>query len=105
MWRRALVILIYYFLEYEKLGRLVQRETTAAERIPLLFFKFVSSLDESITATLAREKEAARKLNPNNARALNQMKQRVRKTIKEQEADFKRWREVRIAAASVCSNV
>ncbi|KZV86718.1 hypothetical protein EXIGLDRAFT_680692 [Exidia glandulosa HHB12029] len=79
--------------EFEKLARLVQRETNVAERVPAVFIKTISNLDGSVTTALAKEKEAKKKMNANNARAMNQMKQRVKKTIKEHEAEVKKFQD------------
>ncbi|EJD37994.1 eukaryotic translation initiation factor 3 domain-containing protein [Auricularia subglabra TFB-10046 SS5] len=79
--------------EFDKLTRLVQRETNVAERVPSLFIKTISNLDASVTTALSKEKEAKKKMNANNARAMNQMKQRVKKTIKEYEAEVKKFQE------------
>ena len=43
---------------------------------------------------MAKEKEAKKKTNLSNSRALNGMKQKVKKINKEYEADIKRFQEV-----------
>ena len=49
-----------------------------------------------LNKALAKEKEAKKKMNATNARALTAMKQKVRKAIKEQEDAVKRYQAVRI---------
>lgn len=52
------------------------------------------SLDQSLNSALAKEKEAKKKMNATNARALNTMKQKIRKTMKEYEKEVKMLQEV-----------
>ncbi|KAG1852892.1 eukaryotic translation initiation factor 3 subunit 8 N-terminus-domain-containing protein [Suillus subalutaceus] len=70
--------------EFDKLLRLVQRQSNAAETTLL-------SLENSLNAALTKEKEAKKKMNATNARALNSMKQKVRKTTKEFEKEVQQY--------------
>lgn len=88
-------LLIYkFFLEFDKLGRLVQRQTNAAERVPAVFLKSTTSLEGSVNAAIAKEKEAKKKMNVANAKALTAMKQKVKKAQKEYEVPMKTYLEV-----------
>lgn len=81
--------------EFDKLVRMVQRQQNVAEPVPPFYTRTLVSLEESLTTALAKEKESKKKMNASNARALTAMKQKVRKTMKEYEADIKRFQEVR----------
>jgi len=78
--------------EFDKLLRFVARHQTltlalpAAAQIPPIFIKALVDLEALITAASAKEKEGGKKLNASNAKSLNGMKQKVRKTIRENEA-------------------
>ena len=45
------------------------------------------NLEDSLNATLAKEKEAKKNMNAMNARVLNSMKQKVKKSMKEYEKE------------------
>jgi translation initiation factor 3 subunit C len=77
--------------EFDKLLRLVQRQSNAAEPVPPFFVKTLLSLENSLNAALTKEKEAKKKMNATNARALNSMKQKVRKTAKEFEKEVQQY--------------
>ncbi|KAG9316530.1 eukaryotic translation initiation factor 3 subunit 8 N-terminus-domain-containing protein [Chiua virens] len=77
--------------EFDKLLRLVQRQSNVAEPIPPFFLKKLTSLEESLNAALAKEKEVKKKMNAVNARALNSMKQKVKKTMKEHEKELSQY--------------
>ncbi|KAG1856517.1 eukaryotic translation initiation factor 3 subunit 8 [Suillus tomentosus] len=77
--------------EFDKLLRLVQRQSNAAEPLPPFFVKTLLSLEDSLNAALMKEKEAKKKMNATNARALNSMKQKVRKTAKEFEKEVQQY--------------
>lgn len=86
------------YTEFDKLLRLVQRQTNVAERVPGFYIRTLSALEGSVNAALAKEKEAKKKMNASNARALTTMRQRIKKTNKEYERDLKLYQEV-----SLCS--
>ena len=75
---------------------MVERQVNLSERIPSVFIRTLVHLDQSLNAALAKEKESKKKMNATNARALNTMKQKVRKTSKEFEKEVKLLQEVRL---------
>ncbi|KAL4073999.1 eukaryotic translation initiation factor 3 subunit 8 N-terminus-domain-containing protein, partial [Scleroderma yunnanense] len=77
--------------EFDKLLRLVQRQSNSAEPISPFFVKTIITLESSLNAALAKEKEAKKKMNAMNARALNSMKQKIRKTVKEYEQETREY--------------
>lgn len=73
---------------------MVQRQNNVAEPIPPFYIRTLSSLEASLSTALAKEKEAKKKMNATNARALNSMKQKVKRAVKEYEKDVKRYQAV-----------
>jgi hypothetical protein len=89
------------FKEFDKLVRLAQRQTNVAERIPSFYIRTLSGLEASLNNAIAKDKEAKKKMNVSNARALNGMKQKVKKINKEYETEIKRFQEVCPYPASI----
>jgi translation initiation factor 3 subunit C len=81
-------------LEYDKLARMVLRQQNIAEPVPPFYIRTLISLESALNAALAKEKEAKKKMNASNARALTAMKQKVRKTVKEYEKEIKQYNDV-----------
>ncbi|EGU13619.1 Eukaryotic translation initiation factor 3 subunit 8 [Rhodotorula toruloides ATCC 204091] len=74
--------------EFDKLVRLAARQTNTAEPIPVGFFKILSSLDEMVASAQGNRK----KMNATNAKALNSMKQKVKKAQREHEGQLNKYR-------------
>ncbi|KAI9507455.1 eukaryotic translation initiation factor 3 subunit 8 [Russula earlei] len=79
--------------EYDKMTRMVQRQQNFAEPVPPFYIRTLISLETALNMALAKEKEAKKKMNASNARALTAMKQRVRKTVKEYEKEIRQYNE------------
>ncbi|KAL0072821.1 Translation initiation factor 3 subunit c [Marasmius tenuissimus] len=77
--------------EFDKLARMVQRQHNVSEPIPPLYIKTLTTLETSVTGTIAKEKEAKKKMNATNAKALTATKQKVRKAAKEYEKDITKY--------------
>ncbi|KAG7090852.1 hypothetical protein E1B28_009934 [Marasmius oreades] len=77
--------------EFDKLARMIQRQQNMSEPVPPFYLKTIMTLETSVTNTLAKEKEAKKKMNATNAKALTAMKQKVRKTAKEYEQDITKY--------------
>ena len=90
---------MYYRAEFDKLVRMVQRQQNVAEPIPPFFVRTLVDLEKSLNAAVAKEKEAKKKMNASNGRALTAMKQKVKKTAKEYESDIKKYQNVRRCCA------
>lgn len=73
---------------------MVQRHQNLAELVPPFYLRQLRNLETSLNAALAKEKEAKKKMNASNARALTAMKQKIKKVLKEYESDFKKFEEV-----------
>ncbi|GAA6018000.1 hypothetical protein JCM10207_002736 [Rhodosporidiobolus poonsookiae] len=74
--------------EFDKLVRLVSRQITTADPIPTGFYKVLSNLDEMV----ANAQNNRKKMNATNAKALNSMKQKVKKTQREHESALNRYK-------------
>ncbi len=81
-------------IEYDKLTRMVQRQQNIAEHVPPFYIRTLISLEAGLNTALAKEKEAKKKMNASNARALTAMKQKVRKTVKEYEKEIRQYNDV-----------
>ncbi|KZT11064.1 eukaryotic translation initiation factor 3 subunit 8 [Laetiporus sulphureus 93-53] len=79
--------------EFDKLVRMAQRQQNVSELVPPFYIRTLIGLEDSLTSAVAKEKEAKKKMNASNARALNGMKQKVKKVAKEYEAEIKRFQE------------
>lgn len=88
------------FVEFDKLVRMVERQLNLSEKVPSFYIKTLVGLEQSLNSAVAKEKEAKKKMNATNARALNTMKQRVKKTTKEYEKEVKLFQEVRAVSSS-----
>jgi translation initiation factor 3 subunit C len=77
--------------EFDKLARMVQRQNNVAEPIPPFYVRTLVSLEASLNIAIAKEKEAKKKMNATNNRALNAMKQKVKKAVKEYEKEIKQY--------------
>ena len=73
---------------------MVQRQQNVSEPVPPFYIRTLVNLESALNAAVSKEKEAKKKMNATNARALNTMKQKVKKVIKEYENDVKRYQEV-----------
>jgi len=80
--------------EFDKLSRMIQRQHNLSEPVPVFYVRTLVNLETSINTALQKEKEAKKKMNVSNAKALTAMKQKIKKAIKECEADVKRYQEV-----------
>ncbi|KAH9445475.1 hypothetical protein MJO28_012679 [Puccinia striiformis f. sp. tritici] len=77
--------------EFDKLVRLITRQANAADPLPVSYLKVILSLEES---QIAVNENAAvkKKMNATNAKALNTMKQKLKKTIRENEAIIEKYK-------------
>ena len=70
-------------IEFDKLVRMVQRQQNVAEPVPPFYIRTLVNLESSLNAAIAKEKEAKKKMNASNARAMTAMKQKVKKIVQE----------------------
>ncbi|GJJ06381.1 hypothetical protein Clacol_000572 [Clathrus columnatus] len=79
--------------EFDKFVRLVQRQVNLTERAPSFFIRTLVGLEETVANAIAKEKDTKKKLNAIHARALNGMRQKIKKLMKENENDVKNFQE------------
>lgn len=81
--------------EFDKLTRLVQRQNalsgTTVEPCPPVYLRVLSTLDKALSDE--KEKDAKKKMEAAKARALNTMRQKLKKTLKEYEVEYKAFTE------------
>ncbi|KAK0455109.1 eukaryotic translation initiation factor 3 subunit 8 N-terminus-domain-containing protein [Armillaria borealis] len=77
--------------EFDKLVRMIQRQHNVSEPVPPFYIKALISLESSLNAAIAKEKESKKKMNATNAKALTAMKQKVKKGMKEYEQDISKY--------------
>jgi translation initiation factor 3 subunit C len=78
-------------VEFDKLNRLVAKDTSKQSH--KLYIKTLVSLEDLQNEAYEREKQAKKKMNATNARALNTFRQRIRKNNREFEADIQKIRD------------
>ncbi|ESK92951.1 eukaryotic translation initiation factor 3 subunit 8 [Moniliophthora roreri MCA 2997] len=77
--------------EFDKLVRMIQRQHNVSEPVPPFYIKTLTTLESSVATTQAKEKEAKKKMNATNAKALTATRQKVRKAMKEYEQDIAKY--------------
>ena len=73
---------------------MIQKQHNVSDIVPIFFIKSLVNLEASINTTVQKEKEAKKKMNPSNAKALTAMKQKIKKMMKEYETSLKEYNEV-----------
>lgn len=69
--------------EFERLGRLLVKAGQQGYGTPNFYIKCLTDLEAYLNETTINEKESAKKMNANLARAFTSLKQRVKKQVKE----------------------
>lgn len=80
------------FAEFDTLNRLQDRIKVMNEPMPPTYTKALVSLEDFYVASSAREKTAEKKMKAPNVRAMNTMKQKIKKITKENEETMARYR-------------
>lgn len=80
---------------------MIQRQHNLSEPVPAFYVRTLVNLELSINTTLQKEKEAKKKMNASNAKALTAMKQKIKKAVKENETDVKKFTEVSGSTAMI----
>ncbi|MBW0500433.1 hypothetical protein O181_040148 [Austropuccinia psidii MF-1] len=77
--------------EFDKLTRLIQRPGSFADTLPVSYIKLILSLEQS-QITAQENLVAKKKMNATNAKAFNTMKQKLKKTIRENEEVVEKYK-------------
>ncbi|EPQ29278.1 uncharacterized protein PFL1_03033 [Pseudozyma flocculosa PF-1] len=78
--------------EFDGLNRLVERQRNINEPVPAFYVKTISQLEAFLNESIAKEKDAKKKMKAPNAKAMNGMKQKIKKTIKENDEAVAKYR-------------
>ena len=79
--------------EFDKLNRQVTKVAQADNRPPKLFVKTIADLEDFMNEAIAKQKVTPKKMNATNAKGLNAMKQKIKKTNKEYATEIEKYRE------------
>jgi len=85
-------------LEFDKLVKQVSKSSAGLHtvEVPKVYIKCLADLEDTLADALQKEKEAKRKMNALQAKALTAMKQKLRKNNKQYEEALVAWRQVTI---------
>ncbi|CAG8458925.1 395_t:CDS:10 [Ambispora leptoticha] len=75
--------------EFDKLNKVISKMPPQNE-IPRLYIKAIAELEDFLNESM--KKDAKKKMNPSNAKALVAMKQKLKKNNKIHEEDIEKWR-------------
>ncbi len=78
-------------LELDKLNRQVEK-MKGAPNTPKSYIKCIADLEDLMNETIAKQKVTPKKMNATNARGLNAVKQRIKKTNKEYQTQIDAYR-------------
>ncbi|KAH3668495.1 hypothetical protein OGAPHI_002249 [Ogataea philodendri] len=76
--------------EFDKLSKSVQKSGQFQIRVPRLYIKSLAILEDAITSF--QDKDVKKKLNSSESKALNVVKQRVKKAIKDYQSEIDQYR-------------
>ncbi|KAG0336898.1 Translation initiation factor 3 subunit c [Podila humilis] len=79
--------------EFDRANKALQKSAgiIAQTGVPKFYIKAVAELEKEIQKSLEKEKAASKKLNPSNAKALNSMKQKVKKNNRLYEKEIQEY--------------
>ncbi|CAG8776090.1 9813_t:CDS:10 [Gigaspora margarita] len=76
--------------EFDKLNKIISKMPL---KIPRLYIKTIASLEDFLNEALQKEKESKKKMNATQAKALNSMKQKIKKNNRLYEEEIEKWRQ------------
>ncbi|CAG8474157.1 18812_t:CDS:2 [Acaulospora morrowiae] len=78
--------------EFDKLNKIASKGPAGMNAIPRLYIKTIALLEDFLNETLQKEKDSKKKMNATQAKALNYMKQRIKKNNRQYEEEIEKWR-------------
>lgn len=78
--------------EFDKLNRQAEKMRVAG-KAPKTYIKCIADLEDFMNEAIAKQKVSTKKMNKLNAQGLNAVKQRIKKTNKEYQAQIEEYRE------------
>ncbi|KAF3492246.1 eukaryotic translation initiation factor 3 subunit C [Arthroderma uncinatum] len=78
--------------EFDKLNRQTAKIAQSGPT-PKIYIKAIADLEDFMNETLAKQKVSTKKMNANNAKGFNTVKQRLKKNNKEYTAEIEKYRE------------
>ncbi|EEQ31974.1 eukaryotic translation initiation factor 3 [Microsporum canis CBS 113480] len=78
--------------EFDKLNRQTAKIIQSGP-IPKIYIKAIADLEDFMNETLAKQKVSTKKMNANNAKGFNTVKQRLKKNNKEYSTEIEKYRE------------
>lgn len=83
----------FFIIEFDRANKALQKAAgiIAQSGVPKFYIKAVAELEKEIQKALAKEKTATKKLNPSNAKALNSMKQNIKKNNRQYESQIQEY--------------
>ncbi|CAG8602823.1 14158_t:CDS:10 [Rhizophagus irregularis] len=78
--------------EFEKLNKIVSK-SFGSIGMPRVYIKTIASLEDFLNEALQKEKEAKKKINATQAKALNSMKNKIKKIVRQFEDEVEKWRQ------------
>lgn len=82
----------HYYPEFDKLNRHAEKMKVAGKP-PKHYIKCIADLEDFMNEAIAKQKVTAKKMNKLNAQGLNAVKQRIKKTNKEYQAQIEEYKE------------
>ncbi|KAF9581629.1 Translation initiation factor 3 subunit c [Lunasporangiospora selenospora] len=79
--------------EFDRANKALQKAVgiIAQSGVPKFYIKAVAELEKSIQGSLEKEKSASKKMNASNAKALNSMKQKIKKNNRQYEKEIQEY--------------
>lgn len=84
--------MLMYFPEYDKLNRQVTKVQDGS-KTPKPYIRIIAELEDFMNEALAKQKVTPKKMNATQARALNAVKQKIKKTNKDYQKEIDLYRE------------
>lgn len=94
-------------VDFDKLTKALIKYSNvfANEKIPRFIIRTLTHLEDSVNQAASLSKDAKKKMNASNAKAMNSMKQKIKKYNKSYEADIESFRAVNTSFVKFNNNL